>query len=254
LINYINNILITNNMKKISFLIIVACCTITAWSQSSIPMLGLTAPSFTAETTQGKLDFPKDFGNSWKILFSHPKDFTPVCTSEILGLAKMQDEFEKLGVKIAIISVDDLTSHLAWKKYMEDILLSETRDSIKIKFPLIADNNLRVSNQYGMLHAWDNQTRDVRGVFIINPENKIESISFYPITVGRNLDEIKRTIQALQISEKEQVMTPANWKLGDDVLMKQIPYSESDLIDNPGLKNQYYLVGINMWYRKESNN
>ena len=100
-------------MKKISLLIIVACCAITVWSQNSIPMLGLTAPSFTAETTNGKIEFPKDFGNSWKILFSHPKDFTPVCTSEILALAKMQDEFDKLGVKIAIISVDDLASHNA---------------------------------------------------------------------------------------------------------------------------------------------
>jgi peroxiredoxin (alkyl hydroperoxide reductase subunit C) len=240
-------------MKTISLVFSILFISLIAWPQGRIPMLGETAPSFIAETTNGKINFPKDFGNSWKILFSHPKDFTPVCTSEIMGMAKMQDDFDELGVKIAIISVDDLTSHLAWKKYMEDLLSSETRDSVKIKFPLIADNNVRVSNQYGMLHAWDNQTRDVRGVFIIDPENKIESISFYPNTVGRNLDEIKRTILALQISEKEQVMTPANWKLGDDVLMKQIPYTESDLIDNPGLKDQYYLVGINLWYRKESN-
>lgn len=239
-------------MKKITLVFTTLLISLIAWSQGTIPMLGLTAPSFIAETTNGKINFPKDFGSSWKILFSHPKDFTPVCTSEIMGLAKMQDEFDDLGVKIAIISVDDLNSHSAWKKYMEDLLSSEAGDSIKIKFPLIADNNVRVSNQYGMLHAWDNQTRDVRGVFIIDPENKIQSISFYPNTVGRNLDEIKRTIKALQISEKEQVMTPANWKPGDDVLMQYIPYNESDLIANPGLKDQYYLVGINMWYRKES--
>lgn len=240
-------------MKKVSLVLTILFTSLIAWTQGRIPMLGETAPSFTAETTNGKINFPKDFGNSWKILFSHPKDFTPVCTSEIMGLAKMQDDFDELGVKIAIISIDDLTSHLAWKKYMEDILLSMTGDSIKIKLPLIADNNLRVSNDYGMLHAWENQTRDVRGVFIIDPENKIQSISFYPNTVGRNLEEIKRTILALQISEKEQVMTPANWKYGDDVLMNHIPYEESDLIDNPGLKDKYYLVGINMWYRKESN-
>jgi peroxiredoxin (alkyl hydroperoxide reductase subunit C) len=240
-------------MKKISLVLSILFTSLIAWTQGTIPMLGVTAPSFIAETTNGKINFPKDFGNSWKILFSHPKDFTPVCTSEIMGLAKMQDQFDKLGVKIAIISVDDLTSHLAWKKYMEDLLLSGTGDTIKIKFPLIADNNVKVSNYYGMLHAWDNQTRDVRGVFIIDPENKIQSISFYPNTVGRNLEEIKRTIVALQLSEKEQVMTPANWKYGDDVLMQNIPYQESDLINNPDLKDKYYLVGINMWYRKESN-
>jgi peroxiredoxin (alkyl hydroperoxide reductase subunit C) len=240
-------------MKKISLVFSILFISLIAWPQGRIPLLGETAPSFIAETTNGKINFPKDFGNSWKMLFSHPKDFTPVCTSEIMGLAKMQDDFDKLGVKIAIISVDDLTSHLSWKQYMEDLLLSETGDSIKIKFPFIADNNVRVSNYYGMLHAWDNQTRDVRGVFIISPENKIESIMFYPNTVGRNLEEIKRTILALQTSEKEQVMTPANWKYGDDVLMKTIPYQESDLVNNPGLKDKYYLIGINMWYRKESN-
>lgn len=233
-------------------MIIILFVSLLSRAQGSIPMLGETAPSFIAETTNGKISFPKDFGTSWKILFSHPKDMTPVCTSEIMALAKMQDDFDRLDTKIAIISVDDLTSHFAWKKYMEDILLQNTKDTIDIKFPFIADNNLKVASEYGMIHAWENQTRDVRGVFIIDPENKIRSISFYPNTVGRNLDEIKRVIIALQVSEKDQVMTPANWNYGDDVLMKHIPYDESDLIDNPGLKDKYYLVGVNMWYKKES--
>lgn len=238
-------------MKKISLLALAVFAATTVWPQNKIPMLGTTAPSFIAESTNGKIKFPEDFGNSWKMLFSHPKDFTPVCTSEILELAKMQEEFDELGVKIAIISVDDLASHNSWKQYMEDILL-DNKNPVKINFPFIADNNLKVSNQYGMLHAWEDQTRDVRGVFIINPENMIQSISFYPNNIGRNIEEIKRVIVALQTSEKEQVMTPANWNYGDDVLMKYIPYTESDLIDNPGLKDQYYLVGINMWFRKES--
>jgi len=241
-------------MKKISLFFMIAFNTLLIWSQGTIPMLGVTAPSFIAESTNGKINFPKDFGNSWKILFSHPKDLTPVCTSEILGLAKMQDDFNKLNVKIAVLSVDDLSSHFAWKKLMEDILYAEKKDSVKIKFPIIADNNVKVSNAYGMLHPWENQTMDVRGVFIIDPNNIIRSISFYPLTVGRNLDEIKRIIIALQTTEKEEVMTPANWKPGDDVLMKHIPYTESDLIKNPGLKDKYYLVGVNMWYRKESDN
>jgi len=236
-------------MKKVSLISALVACTFAVWSQNSIPMLGLTAPSFTAETTNGKLEFPKDFGNSWKMLFSHPKDFTPVCTSEILALAKMQDEFDELGVKVAIISVDDLATHNEWKQYMEGILL-DSKDTVKINFPFIADNNLRVSNMYGMLHAWENQTRDVRGVFIINPENVIQSISFYPNNIGRNIEEIKRVIVALQTSEKEQVMTPANWKYGDDVLLKYQPFSESELLENPDLKDQYYKVGINMWYKR----
>lgn len=241
-------------MKKLLFLTLMMVFTFTSWSQNNIPLLGETAPSFTAETTNGKINFPEDFGKSWKILFSHPKDFTPVCTSEILGLAKMQDEFDELNVKIAVISVDNLTSHNDWKKYMEDILLEQKKEPVKINFPFIDDNSARVSNKYGMLHAWENETRDVRGVFIIDPENVIQSIIFYPMNIGRNLEEIKRTVIALQFSEKEQVMTPANWNYGDDVLMKYIPYNESDLIDNPGLKDQYYLVGINMWYRRESVN
>jgi peroxiredoxin 2/4 len=237
-------------MKKISLLVIVVFSAITIWSQNSIPMLGETAPSFIAESTNGKIEFPKDFGNSWKILFSHPKDFTPVCTSEILQLAKMQDEFDALGVRIAVISVDDLSSHNAWKQYMEGILLENEADSVKIKFPLIDDNGARVSNKYGMLHPWENETRDVRGVFIIDPENKIQSISFYPNNIGRNLEEMKRLVMALQISEKDQVMTPANWNYGDDVLMKYLPYTESDLKENPELKDQYYKVGVNMWYKR----
>jgi peroxiredoxin (alkyl hydroperoxide reductase subunit C) len=237
-------------MKKISLLIIITYCTITVWSQGRIPMLGETAPSFTAESTNGKIEFPEDYGKNWKILFSHPKDFTPVCTSEILQLAKMQEEFDKLGVKIVVISVDELSTHNEWKQYMEDILLKSEGYPVIIHFPLIDDYNTRVSNQYGMLHAWENETRDVRGVFIINPENKIQSITFYPNNIGRNLEEIKRLILALQTSEKDQVMTPANWNYGDDVLMKYLPYSESDLKENPDLKDQYYKVGVNMWYKR----
>lgn len=220
-----------------------------AFSQGRIPMLGEQAPSFHAKTTNGELVFPDDFGNSWKILLSHPKDFTPVCSSEILELAKMQQEFENLGVKLAVISTDDLASHFQWKQHLEDIL-SEQSESQKIRFPLIEDQNARISNLYGMLHAWENPTRDVRGVFIINPENKIQSINFYPMNIGRNMVEIKRVITALQISESEQVMMPANWTYGGDVLMKVVPYSSQDLETDPAIENAYYRVGVNMWYKK----
>jgi peroxiredoxin 2/4 len=240
-------------MKTVSLLVIAVFCSITMWSQNNIPMLGNSAPSFEANTTNGKINFPGDFGKSWKILFSHPKDFTPVCTSEILQLAKMQNEFESLGVKIAIISTDDILSHQQWKQSMEDIL-KENNDTSKIYFPFIDDSNAKISNQYGMLHAWENTTRDVRGVFVIDPENKIRTVSFYPMNLGRNMDEIKRTIIALQISEKSNVLMPANWKYGGDVLMPYLPYSESDLKENPDLKNQFYKVGMNMWYKKGQGN
>ena len=236
-------------LNAVFLLLIIACCEPAAWSQGRIPMLGETAPSFEANTTNGKLAFPEDFGQNWKILLSHPKDFTPVCTSEILQLAQMQQDFNDLGVKLAIISTDDLSSHIAWKKLMEDIL-AEHAQSEEIEFPLIDDQNARVSNAYGMLHAWEHQTRDVRGVFIIDPENRIQSINFYPMNIGRNMEEIKRVIVALQTSLEEQVLTPANWNYGDDLLMKYVPYSEEELIQNPDLKDQYYKVGINMWYKK----
>jgi len=238
-------------MKKLSFLSIALFIQLLAFSQGRIPMLGEVAPSFESNTTNGKIEFPEDFGNHWKILLSHPKDFTPVCTSEILQLAKMQDEFTELGVKLAIISTDELSSHHAWKQSMEDMLM-ESGEPHTIDFPFIDDNNARISNKYGMLHAWENPTRDVRGVFVIDPDNKIQSINFYPMNIGRNMEEIKRLVIALQTSREDQVLTPANWELGDDVLMPYIPYTEEDLAANPELANQYYKEGINLWYKKGS--
>lgn len=236
-------------MKKPGLLIIAVFIGIMGWSQNSIPMIGQTAPSFTANTTNGKLVFPDDFGKNWKILFSHPKNFTPVCTSEILGLAAMQDEFKDLGVSIAIISVDDVAAHAQWKQSLED-MLEKKEGSVKIDFPFIDDANATISYKYGMLHTWDNITRDVRGVFIIDPENVIQAINFYPLNIGRNLDEIKRAIIALQTSREQNVLTPANWKIGDDVLMPYIPYSEEEYKNNPELQKQYYKAGMNMYYKR----
>ncbi len=240
-------------MKKLGLLLIAIFIGIMVWSQNRIPMIGETARSFTANTTNGKLEFPGDFGNNWKILFSHPKDLTPVCTSEILELAKMQDEFSDLGVKIAIISVDDVSTHLQWKHLMEGILQDGT-DSVKIEFPFIDDSNAKISNRYGMIHAWENPTRDVRGVFVINPENVIQTINFYPMNIGRNIKEIKRSIVALQTAKEDNVLLPANWNEGDDVLLPYVPYSKSDLVESPDLENQYYKVGINMWYKRGTGN
>ncbi|MCX6240167.1 MAG: redoxin domain-containing protein [Bacteroidia bacterium] len=226
------------------------------WSQDkvvgNIPMIGDVAPSFTAQTTNGLLNFPGDYGRSWKIIFSHPRDFTPVCSTEILTLANMQNEFDKLNVKLVIVSTDTLERHLLWKKDLES-LSYKNNAPVKIKFPLIDDNRMVVSRAYGMLHLPASTTKDVRGVFIINPQNKIEAIYFYPMNIGRNMEEIKRTVIALQTASgtgKDRYMIPANWKEGDDVLVPQFPYTEKELAANPSIKNSYYNVGTFMWFKK----
>jgi peroxiredoxin 2/4 len=192
------------------------------WSQgkstSRIPLIGEDAPSFTAESTNGQITFPDNFGSKWKILFSHPADFTPVCSSEILELAQMQNEFDKLGVKIAIISTDTLYKHVSWKASLET-LKYKGKEPVKINFPLIDDNGWYASNQYGMIHASSSTSKDVRGVFIIDPKNKVRAIYFYPMEIGRDMDEIRRTVIALQTADKNKVSTPANWEPGDDVIV-----------------------------------
>jgi peroxiredoxin (alkyl hydroperoxide reductase subunit C) len=212
------------------------------WSQGKsdvkIPLIGDDAPSFTAETTKGTLDFPADYGRKWKIIFSHPRDFTPVCSTEILELAHMQSDFDQLGVKLLIVSTDTLEKHKLWVNSLEELSYKD-KSPVKINFPLVDDNKMVVSKKYGMLHTPTSNTKDVRGVFIIDPKNKIEAIFFYPMNIGRNMDEIKRTVIALQTSGsgKDQVLIPANWKEGDDVMVPHFPYTESQLKANPDLKN-----------------
>lgn len=236
-------------MKKLGLVSVLTLFGFMVWSQNIIPMIGTTAPSFTANTTNGELKFPQDFGNTWKILFSHPKDLTPVCTSEILALAAIQDEFKKLGVSLAVISVDDLETHFQWKRYMEEIL-QEKQESAKIDFAFIDDSDTKISNKYGMLHSWDYIARDVRGVFIIDPDNVIQTINFYPLNVGRNMEEIKRAVLALQTSRENNVLTPANWEPGGDVLMPYVPYTDTEYKNNSELQSQYYKVGVNMYYKR----
>jgi len=238
-------------MKKLNLFLFAVVVATASMAQGTITLIVNQAPSFEANTTNGKLVFPEDFEKSWKVLFSHPGDFTPVCTSEILELARMQKEFEKLNVEFAIISTDNLETHHAWKQSMEDILKKEGKD-ITIDFPLIDDNKARISNRYGMLHAWDNKTRDVRGVFVVGPDNLVKSINFYPNNIGRNVVELKRLLVALQTSEQYNVLTPVNWEVGDDVLVPYQPLLKSDLTENMEDKEKYYKVGINLWYKKGS--
>ena len=183
-----------------------------------IPLIGEKAPSFTTETTAGTINFPFDFGTSWKIILSHPMDFTPVCSTELIELANLQDEFENLGVRIITVSTDPLETHKQWKKTLERIEYKEYPRQ-KINFPIADDSNLIIAKLYGMIHLESDSNRDVRGVFIIDHDNKIRAEFFYPLEVGRNMNELLRTVIALQTTDKNNVMTPANWNIGNDVLV-----------------------------------
>jgi alkyl hydroperoxide reductase subunit AhpC len=184
--------------------------------------LGEIAPDFEADTTQGRIHFHEWLGNSWAVLFSHPKDFTPVCTTELGYMAKIKPEFDKRGVKIIGLSVDPVDSHAKWA---EDI--KETQ-GFAPNFPMIGDPDLKISKLYGMLPASapgsaegrtpaDNQT--VRNVFVIGPDKKIKLILIYPMTTGRNFDEVLRVIDSMQLTAKHRVATPANWTEGDEVII-----------------------------------
>lgn len=204
-----------------------------------LPLLGENAPAFTGESTTGVINFPEDYAGTWTILFSHPADFTPVCSSELLELGAMQDDFDKLGVKLIVISTDALSSHYQWVKSLETIKF-KNREPVKIKFPLLADEAHDISKKYGMIHPNTSSTKDVRGVFLIDPSGIIRAIFFYPMAVGRNMDEIKRTVIALQTVDSKSVLTPVNWKPGDDVLVKEY----ADTTAKPVDKNIYQLI----WY------
>ena len=175
--------------------------------------LGSTAPDFVQESTEGKINFHEWLGDSWGILFSHPADFTPVCTTELGAASKLKSEFEKRNVKIIALSVDSLDSH---KKWIEDI--NQTQDTT-VNFPLIADADKKVATLYGMLHPEASETVTVRSVFVIDPAKKVRLTLTYPAPTGRNFNEILRVIDSLQLTSYHQVATPANWKQGGDCVI-----------------------------------
>ena len=175
--------------------------------------LGDDAPDFTAETTQGTINFLDWKGDSWAILFSHPKDFTPVCTTELGTVAKLKPEFDKRNVKVIGLSVDELGNHTEWAK---DI--AETQGA-EVNFPIIADGDRKVSDLYDMIHPNANDTLTVRSVYIVGPDNKVKLQLTYPASTGRNFDEILRVVDSLQLTAKFSVATPANWNEGDEVII-----------------------------------
>jgi len=176
-----------------------------------IPRIGDPAPDFEVMTTHGMKKL-SDYRGSWVILFSHPADFTPVCTTEMVGFAQMNDEFEKRGAKLLGLSIDSIHAHMAW---IENI---RQKFNIELPFPIIADLDMQVASLYGMVHPGASSTAAVRAVFFIDPEGIIQALIYYPLTNGRNLDEILRLLDSLQTSRAHQVATPANWKKGERVI------------------------------------
>lgn len=186
---------------------------------TSMPRIGDPAPEFKAITTQGNLNFPKDYSGSWVILFSHPADFTPVCTSEFMTFAKLEDEFAEANCKLVGLSVDGLYSHIAWLRTIKEKIIYKGMKEVEVKFPLIEDITMEVAKKYGMIQPGESATKAVRAVFFIDPKGIIRTIVYYPLNVGRNFEELYRVLIALRTSDTFGVATPADWKPGDDVIV-----------------------------------
>ncbi|MBN2540603.1 MAG: peroxiredoxin [Bacilli bacterium] len=184
----------------------------------SMPLIGDAAPSFIATTTQGQINFPHDYEGKWVILFSHPADFTPVCTTEFMTFASMMDDFKALNTELVGLSVDSLYAHIAWLRKINELEWNGHKN-LEVTFPLIEDIRMDVARKYGMIQPNQSNTQAVRAVFVIDPKGIIRTILYYPLSTGRNFDEIKRIIQALQKADSDSVATPADWRPGDDVII-----------------------------------
>ena len=217
---------------------------------NKMPLLGDKAPEFEAVTTQGNIHFPNDYEGKWVILFSHPADFTPVCTTEFMTFGSMIDEFKAMNVELVGLSVDSLYAHIAWLRKIQELEWNGKKN-INVTFPLIEDIRMEVSSKYGMIQPGQSNTQAVRAVFIIDPKGIIRTMLYYPLSTGRNFDEIKRIIQALQKADSDQCATPADWRPGDDVI---VPTAGScgtakDRMDNQS--DEQYCLDWFMCFRKE---
>ena len=187
--------------------------------QASMPRIGEAAPAFKAVTTQGEINFPADYKGSWVILFSHPADFTPVCTSEFMTFASMENQFNQANCKLVGLSVDGLYSHIAWLRTIKEKIEYKGMKDIEVNFPLIEDITMEVATKYGMMMPGESNTKAVRAVFVIDPKGVIRTIIYYPLSLGRNFDELYRVILALQTADEFSVATPADWRPGDEVIV-----------------------------------
>jgi peroxiredoxin 2/4 len=184
-----------------------------------MPRIGEKAPEFQAVTTQGPINFPSDYSGNWVILFSHPADFTPVCTSEFMTFASMEKRFEKAGCKLVGLSVDGLYSHIAWLRTIKEKIEYKDMKDMEVKFPLIEDITMEVAKKYGMLQPGESSTKAVRAVFFIDPKGIIRAIIYYPLSLGRNFKELYRALIAMKTADAFSVATPADWQPGDDVIV-----------------------------------
>ena len=185
----------------------------------TMPRIGDKAPAFKAVTTQGEINFPEQYSGSWVILFSHPADFTPVCTSEFMTFASMEGQFAKANCKLVGLSVDGLYSHIAWLRTIKEKIEYKGMKNVEVTFPLIEDITMEVAKTYGMIQPGESSTKAVRAVFVIDPKGMIRAIIYYPLSLGRNFDELYRVIIALQTADAFSVATPADWRPGDDVIV-----------------------------------
>jgi len=184
-----------------------------------MPRIGDKAPEFTAVTTQGPINFPADYAGSWVILFSHPADFTPVCTSEFMTFATMEEQFAQANCKLVGLSVDGLYSHIAWLRTIKEKIEFRGMKDVEVKFPLIEDITMEVARKYGMIQPGESSTKAVRAVFFVDPKGIIRTILYYPLSLGRNFAELYRVLIALQTADAFSVATPADWQPGDDVIV-----------------------------------
>ncbi|MCM8770202.1 MAG: peroxiredoxin [Candidatus Omnitrophica bacterium] len=184
-----------------------------------MPLIGEKAPSFKAETTQGPINFPDDYKGKWVIFFSHPADFTPVCTTEFITFATMEKEFESLNCKLLGLSIDSTYSHIAWLRTIKEKIEYKGMKNVEVNFPVISDSTMEVAKLYGMLQPNASNTQTVRAVFLIDPTSIIRAILYYPLSNGRNMEEIKRLLVAMQYSDEFGIATPANWQPGEDVIV-----------------------------------
>ncbi len=191
--------------------------------EPGIPLIGDPAPAFRAVTTEGPINFPEDYKGKWVILFSHPADFTPVCTTEFMTFARMQDEFKALNCELIGLSIDSHYSHIAWLRTIREKIEWNGMKGMEVKFPVIADLSMDVAMKYGMVQLGASDTQAVRAVFFIDPESKVRALIYYPLSNGRNFDELKRLLQAMQTSDKYKVATPADWRPGDRVIIPPPP-------------------------------
>jgi peroxiredoxin (alkyl hydroperoxide reductase subunit C) len=185
----------------------------------SMPRIGDAAPEFKAVTTQGDMNFPADYKGDWVILFSHPADFTPVCTSEFMTFATMEEKFANANCKLVGLSIDGLYSHIAWLRTIKEKIEYKGMKDVEVNFPLIEDITMNVAKKYGMIQPNEDSTKAVRAVFFIDPKGIIRAIIYYPLSLGRNFDELYRVIVALQAADEFGVATPADWRPGDDVII-----------------------------------